>query len=213
MDFFDNFDAHHGSGLYSSISTGTGLNTIMHDGMAVDTLTDLGTHVGDFTMPNVDGGLDVYEGGQLVSHSVPNVMGGNTVYEGTLVEKFSIAGIDGQSDYYDSDMNHLGYTMDNVFGGEDLMVTEAGANHSMDPAHADFSADSAHTDYSVDPAHTDFFGNSGHTDYSLDSVNTDFPSDSGHSDFTYDPGNVNDILNTQDPLRYSHELMLPDFKI
>lgn len=173
MDFFDNFDAHHGSGLYSSIPDGTGLNTIMHDGMAVDTLTDLGTHVGDFTMPNVDGGLDVYEDGQLVSHSVPNAMGGHTMYEGTLVKKLSIAGIDGQSDYYDSDMNHLGHTSDNIFGGEDLMVNDT------------------------------------HSDSAFDAI----PFDSHSADFTVNPGNVNDILSTQDPLRYSHELVLPDFKV
>ncbi|WP_298706785.1 hypothetical protein [uncultured Veillonella sp.] len=136
MDMFDTYDALdglHEDGLYSSIPTGTGLHTIMHGGTIVDTLTQLGTEVGDFVMPNVDGGFDVYEEGLLAAHTKPNVFGGTEVYDDAMsLDHFSMPNMDGGVDFYDTTMDHLGHTMDNVFGGSDLIIDSGNVSDLLD---------------------------------------------------------------------------------
>lgn len=139
MDMFDTFDAldgmeeMHEGGAYTSIPTGTGLHSIMHKGLIVDTLTDLGTNVGDFVVPNVDGGIDVYEEGALTAHTKPNVFGGTDVYgEAMNLDHFSMPNVEGGVDFYDTSMNHLGHTMDNVFGGTDLILEPGNASDILD---------------------------------------------------------------------------------
>ena len=124
MSVFECFDASYGGGLYESIPDGIGGVNIMHDGIVADhagmdgVLDSLGMAL---AVPNVDGGMDIFEDGDLVLHSIPNVFGGTDIYNGTKLVTSTMANVMGGVDIFDGEMDMQGFTMPNVFGGEDML--------------------------------------------------------------------------------------------
>ena len=124
MSIFECFDASYGAGLYESMPDGIGGANIMHDGLTVDhagadgVLDSLGMTL---AVPNVEGGTDIFEDGELISHSMPNVFGGTDTYHGTKLVSSTISNVMDGVDIFDEAMDMQGFTTPNVFGGEDLI--------------------------------------------------------------------------------------------
>ena len=124
MSIFECFDASYGAGFYESIPDGIGGTNILHDGLVAahagaDGLLDsLGEAL---AVPNVEGGMDIFKDGKLISHSLPNIFGGTDTYQGTELVSSTIENVMGGVDIFDGDMAMQGFTAPNVFGGEDFL--------------------------------------------------------------------------------------------
>ncbi|MBE6099656.1 MAG: hypothetical protein E7197_06325 [Anaerovibrio sp.] len=142
MDIFEDFDASHGAGAYTSVSDGIGGQTIMHHGMAVGHEAPLGKMDidGEMRVPNAVGGTDIVKGGNILSHSVPNSMGGNNVYHGHELHHITMPNVYGGVNVYDSHMHLEGFSMDNGIGGETYLSlsgnTESITNYDNPLAHS-----------------------------------------------------------------------------
>lgn len=126
MDVFELFDACYDAyGAYESMPDGMGGMDIRQDGMVVDHMDADGTLDSQgmaFSFDNVEGGTDIIANGKTISHSKPNLFGGTDVYDGTDLVSTSIPNAMGGVDIYDGDMSLDGFTIPNVFGGEDFMT-------------------------------------------------------------------------------------------
>lgn len=120
MSIFDDFDAVHSFGTYSSVPDINGDVDLFHDGNLVDHIDQSTPSFEHEEHPNIEGGKDVYKDGKLYSHGTPNVNCGVDVYHGGILEHMTIPNALGGVDVYNSDMQLEGSTTPNIFGGEDF---------------------------------------------------------------------------------------------
>ena len=137
IDMFDLFDASYGNGIYEAIPDGTSGADILHEGIVVDHVNSDGIFQSQgavFSTPNVEGGTNVIQDGQVIAHTQPNIEGGMNIYEGDTLSKITIPNAEGGVNIYNSDMSMDGMTFPNSFGGEDYMAVQGNGADIIDYA-------------------------------------------------------------------------------
>lgn len=135
VDMFDLFDANYGNGIYEAIPDGTGGADILHEGIVVDHVNSEGVFQSQGAVlytPNIDGGTDVIQDGQVIAHTQPNVEGGMNIYAGDTLSRITIPNAEGGVNIYSGDMSMEGMTFPNSFGSEDYMAVQGNGADIID---------------------------------------------------------------------------------
>lgn len=139
MSIFSDFDAAYGGGYYNGLPSGDGSIDIFHKGTVVEHMplqvggmsTDFEN--GDFVIKtsNNTGGIDTFINGQQTEHREANIFGGENVYHGNELDTISIPNIEGGEDFYQSDMQQTGMSLDNIYGLEDYLSFEGNSDNIL----------------------------------------------------------------------------------